>query len=85
MHAIRGAVGADDNTVSVRRARLIELAATNPQGLKMLLDHRVVNELAEKGDRLTPGGFMGGAQGVADAEAHAVMLSEMDFHEGGWC
>jgi hypothetical protein len=26
---------------------------------------------------------MGGAQGVADAEAHAVMLGEMDFHEDG--
>jgi hypothetical protein len=50
----------------------------------MIINQGVVNELAEKSDRLTPGGVMGGTQGVANAEAHAVMLGEVEFHGDEW-
>ena len=47
---------------------------------EMAIDEWIVNELAENGQRGALRGVMGGAQGVADAEAHAVMLSEDDVH-----
>ncbi len=47
----------------------------------MIGDQRVVYQFAEHGDRLVAGGVVGVAQGVADAEAHAEMGSESDFHE----
>jgi hypothetical protein len=84
MHAVRCTMGADDHTVSVRRARRIEFATPHTQAFQMIINQGVVNELAEKSDRLTPGGVMGGTQGVANAEAHAVMLGEVEFHGDEW-
>ena len=50
----------------------------------MGIDDGIVDELAEHGDRLTHGGCMSGAESVADAETHAVMLCEVDVHRYGW-
>lgn len=46
----------------------------------MTIDERIVDELAEDGQRGALRGGVGGTQGVADAEAHAVMLGEDDVH-----
>ena len=46
----------------------------------MTINERIVNELTEDGERSVLCRRVGGAQGVADAEAHAVMLSEDDVH-----
>ncbi len=48
----------------------------------MSIDQWIVNELTEDGKRSALGGRVSSAQGVADAEAHAVMLSEDDVHDG---
>lgn len=49
-------------------------------GGEMTIDERIVDKLTEDGQRSALGGGVGGAQGVADAEAHAVMLGEDDVH-----
>ncbi len=49
-------------------------------GGEMTINERIVHELAEDGERSVLRRRVGGAQGVADAEAHAVMLSEDDVH-----
>jgi hypothetical protein len=49
-------------------------------GGEMTINERIVNELTEDGERSVLCRRVGGAQGVADAEAHAVMLSEDDVH-----
>jgi hypothetical protein len=46
----------------------------------MGIDQGIVHELAESGDRSVLGSSVGGTQGVADAEAHAVMFGELDGH-----
>ena len=48
----------------------------------MGIDDGIVDELTEHSDGLTHGGCMTGAERVADAETHAVMLCEVDVH---WC
>jgi hypothetical protein len=44
------------------------------------IDERIVDELAEDGDGARLAAVVRGTQGVADAEAHAVMLGEDDVH-----
>jgi hypothetical protein len=46
----------------------------------MRVHHRIVNELTECGHRSAHGNGVGGTESVTNAEAHAVMLSEMEFH-----
>ena len=46
----------------------------------MCIHDWIVDELAEHGHRLAHCGRMSGTEGVTDAEAHAMMLSEMEVH-----
>jgi len=50
----------------------------------MAIDQRVVHELAEDGDGLAFGGVVRGAEGVAHAEAHAVVFGEDAVHWACW-
>ena len=58
-----------------------QAAAAHAEGLQVIGDDRVVDQFAEHGDRFVTSEIVSVAQGVADAEAHAVMGSEGDFHD----
>ena len=75
-------MGGDGDLLGSGAVQIIELTALRTKGGEMAIDQWIVNELTEDGERSTLGGRVGGAQGVADAEAHAVMLSEDDVHGG---
>ena len=61
-------------------AQVIEFTTSSTGRIKRAIHERIVDELAEDGQRCAPGGGIGGAQGVANAEAHAVMVGEEDVH-----
>lgn len=42
-----------------------------------------MDKLSKEGDGTVGGGGVSGAEGVSNAEAHAVMVGEMDFHGVG--
>lgn len=77
---VGGPVGGDSDLVRRGGLEVVEIAALSADCDEMAIDERIVNELAEDGQRGALRGAVGGAQGVADAEAHAVMLSEDDVH-----
>ena len=64
---------------------IVEISTPDTERVEMAIDQRVVYELAEDRDGLAFGGVVRGAEGVAHAETHAVMLSEDDVHEGVVC
>ncbi len=61
---------------------LDEFAPLHAERAQMLVDDGIVDELSEDGDGGVAGGVVRGAEGVAHAEAHAVMSGEVDVH--GW-
>lgn len=77
---VGGPVGGDGDLVRRGGLEVVEIAALSADCVEMAINERIVNELAEDGQRGALRGGVGGAQGVADAEAHAVMLSEDDVH-----
>ena len=74
-------VGGDGDTMRGGAAEVIKIAAPDANRVEIAIHKRVVHKLTEDGERRVPCGFMGGTQGVADAEAHAVMMSEEDVHD----
>ena len=62
-------------------AEIIKIAAPHAHRVEVAVHKGIVNELSQNGKRRVLRGFVGGAQGVADAEAHAVMVSEKDVHD----
>ena len=60
--------------------QIIKVTALRTERGEVLVHEWIVNELTKYGERSTLSGRVGGTQGVADAEAHAVMLSEDDVH-----
>ena len=77
---IRRAMSRDDHPSRVSGLCRIELTTTDAKGLEMAIHLRVVDQLAEDRDGLLGSDLMGGAEGVADAETHAVVGSEEDVH-----
>jgi hypothetical protein len=71
---IRRAMSRDDDALSGGGVLRFELTGTDAERLQMRLDDRIVDELSEDGDRFAFGGVMRGAEGIAHAEAHAVVL-----------
>jgi hypothetical protein len=67
-------VGSDDDALGGGRVMRFELAAADAECLQMCIDDGIVDELSEDGDGFAHGGVMRGAEGIAHAEAHAVVL-----------
>jgi hypothetical protein len=59
---------------------IIESGLVYAEGLEALAGDGVVDELAEDGEGFAFGETLGEGEGVADAEADAVMFSEVDGH-----
>jgi hypothetical protein len=77
---IGGTVGGDDDCVSGRTAALAQVAAAHAERLQVNGDEGIVYQFTEHSDRFKGGSVVSVAQGVADAEAHAEVGSESDFH-----
>jgi hypothetical protein len=77
---VSGTMRRDDHPLSAGGVGGFKLAVAHAQGFEMRIHEWIMHELAEDGHRFALGSFMRGAEGVANAEAHAVMLSEMEFH-----
>lgn len=78
---IGSAVGGDGDLNGGGAVQVVEIAFSGTDGGQMAIDDGIVDELAENGQRGALRGGVGGTQGVADAEAHAVMLGEVDVHD----
>jgi hypothetical protein len=72
--SIRRAMSRDDNALRGGGVLRFELSCADAERLQMRLDDGVVDELSEDGDGFAHGGVMRGAEGIAHAEAHAVVL-----------
>ena len=76
--AMRG----DDDLIGGGAAGVFELPLLYAEAVEILLHHRVMNELTKYGGRSAGSCGVGGTEGIADAKAHAVMGSEVEFHNG---
>ena len=61
-------------------AALAQVAAAHAERLQVNGDEGIVYQFTEHSDRFKGGSVVSVAQGVADAEAHAEVGSESDFH-----
>lgn len=64
----------DGDLMRAGAAEIFKIPASRANGTEMTINDGIMHKLAEDGQRTALGGGMGGTQGVADAEAHAVML-----------
>ena len=78
--ALGSAVGGDHDG---RRGHAVRLLL-KPDALAAHLgeDGLIMDEVAQDGERLMPGGGGGERDGVADPKAHAQMFGAKDFHDG---
>src|SRR5688500_17799642 len=81
---VRGTVRCDDHAAGGCRGKISKAPLEDAQGPKVRIDHRIMNKLPQHGGGFADSGRVDGAQGVADAEAHAVMGGEMEVHNVIW-
>lgn len=77
---VGGTVGCDGDLMRGGTGKIVEIALSSTDCCEMAIDERIVDELTEDGQRGALCGGVRGTQSVADAETHAVMLSEDDVH-----
>jgi len=77
---IRSAVRGDHDLRGRGASRRIEVAFADAGTGELLPDDGIVDEFTENGEGSLVGEASGLGDGVADAEAEAVVLSEDDFH-----
>jgi len=76
-------MGGDHDAVGDGVQVIVEGCLIDAERVETLAGDGVVDELAEDGEGLFMGESLGEGEGVADAEADAVMFSEVDGHDGG--
>jgi hypothetical protein len=86
---IGGAVGGDDDVLGGGALGIVEMAFLDAEGVEVVIDDGVVDEVTEDGEAVAgreggSGEVMGFPEGIADAEAHAEVICESNFHRWEW-
>ena len=81
---VGGPVRGDEHAARRRAGQFVELATMNAVRVEPCERKRVMDEIAEGGQRTLGGEAFGVAQGVAHAEAEAVVFGQENFHWKRW-